>query len=159
MWLAIIGANGGAARNAIGTSTDASAVLGLVMAGLVALAAWLAQQADAGRRTAVAEAARAASAGAAARESEHRLFRFLDAMPVGVFVATPDGRPFYANGEAERLLGRGVVPDIGPGGMAETYSAFVVGTDRIYPDEGLPAIRASWGSRHSLGHGDPQAGW
>ena len=142
VWLAIIGVSGGAARNAVGTSTDASAVLGLLMAGVVTLVAWLAQLADGRRRLAVTEAARAAAAAAAAAESENRLFRFLDAMPVAVFVATPGGRPFYANGEAERLLGRGVVPDIGAGELAETYSAFVVGTDQTYPTEGLPLVRA-----------------
>ena len=151
VWLAIIGASGGAARNAVGTSTDASAVLGLLMAGLVALVAWLAQQADGRRRLAMAEAVRAAVATTAARENENRLFKFLDAMPVAVFVATPGGRPFYANAEAERLLGRGVLPDIGADELAETYSAFVIGTDQIYPTEDLPLVRAFLGeSTHLL---------
>ena len=70
------------------------------MAGMVTLVVWLAQQADGGRRVAVAAAARATAAEAAARDGEIRLFQFLDAMPVAVFVATPDGRPFYANDEA-----------------------------------------------------------
>ena len=145
VWLAIIGVSGGAARNAVGRSTDASAVLALLMAGLVTLVAWLAQQADGRRRLATAEAVRAAVATTAAQESENRLFRFLDVMPIAVFVATPAGQPFYANGEAERLLGRGVVPGIGAGELAETYSVFVIGTDRIYPTEDLPVVRASLG--------------
>ena len=150
VWLAIIGLSGGAARNAVGTSTDASAVLGLLMAGLVALVVWLAQQADGRRRLATAEAARAAVATTAARENENRLFKFLDAMPVAVFVATPGGQPFYANAEAERLLGRGVVPDIGADELAETYSAFVIGTDQIYPTESLPIVRAFLGESSHL---------
>ena len=103
VWQAIIGGSGRAGSRA----TDASAVLGLLTAGLVALVAWLAQQADERRRVAVTNATRAAAAETAARDSEKRLFRFLDAMPVGVFVATPGGQPYYANHEAERLLGRG----------------------------------------------------
>jgi PAS domain S-box-containing protein len=142
VWLAIIGGNGGGARNAVGTSTDASAVLGLLMAGLVTLVAWLAQQADGQARVAVTKAARTA---AAAREAENLLFRLLGAMPVAVFISTPAGVPYYANGEAERVLGRGVQPDIGVGELAEVYRAFVAGTDRIYPAERLPVVRASLG--------------
>ena len=41
--------------------------------------------------------------------SRRRLEQFLDAIPIGVLVATPDGRPSYANREAERLLGQPVV--------------------------------------------------
>jgi len=111
----------------------------------VTLVAWLAQQADGRRRLVMTEAARAAAATTAVRENENRLFRFLDVLPVAMFVATPDGRPFYANAEAEHLLGRGVVPDVGTGDPAETYSAFVIGTDRLYPTEGLPIVRASLG--------------
>ena len=114
----------------------------LLMAGLVALVAWLGQEADGRRRKAVTEATRAA---AAALESENRLFNFLDVMPVAMYVATSDGQPFYANAEAARLLGRGVVPDVGLGELAETYRAFVTGTDRIYPADRLPIVRASLG--------------
>lgn len=42
------------------------------------------------------------------RAAEHVLFTFLEAIPVGVFIARPGGRPYYANREAVRLLGRGV---------------------------------------------------
>ena len=34
-------------------------------------------------------------------------FHFLDALPVGIFIALPGGVPYYANREAVRLLGRG----------------------------------------------------
>ncbi len=144
-WLAIVGRGAGARYNADGAATNASTTLGFLMAGLVLLVVWLAQQADERRRMAVAEAARRARAEAATRDSEKRLFQFLDAMPVGVFVATPGGRPYYANGEAERLLGRGVVADIGASQLAETYDAFVAGTDRHYPAESVPVVRALHG--------------
>ena len=149
VWQAIIGLSGGAG-SAGGKDPNASAVLALLMAGMVTLVVWLAQQADGGRRVAVAAAARATAAEAAARDGEMRLFQFLDAMPVAVFVATPDGRPFYANDEAGCLLGRGVVPDIGAGELAETYNAFVIGTDRLYPTESLPIVLASQGQSSHL---------
>ena len=146
VWFALLGGSG-AGRTA---ATGASAVLGLLMASLVALVVWLAQQADVRRRVAVTNATRAAAAETMARDSEKRLFQFLDAMPVGVFVATQGGRPYYANHEAERMLGRGVVPDISAGELAETYSAFVAGTDRPYPTEGLPIVLAFLGQSSHL---------
>jgi len=63
--------------------------------------------------------------------SRRRLEQFLDAIPIGVLVATPDGRTSYANREAERLLGAGAV-----------YSAFVAGTGEPYPPDALPMARA-----------------
>ncbi len=76
-----------------------------------------------------------------AREHESRLFQFLDAVPVAVFIAAQDGEPYYANREAERVLGRGVAPGIGAGELAETYHAFVAGTDRPYPAEKMATAR------------------
>ena len=113
VWLAIDGRAVAAGHISAVTFTAAATVLGLVMAGLVALVVWLAQHAEGRRRVAVAAAARRAEAETAARESEHRLFQFLEVMPVGVFIASPGGQPYYASAEGERLLGRGVAPGIG----------------------------------------------
>jgi PAS domain S-box-containing protein len=145
VWLAITSGGAGAGHNAVGNSTDAATILGFLMAGLVALTVWLAQQADQHRRMALTEATRAATAETAARESENRLFQFLDVMPVGVFIASPGGRPYYANHEAERMLGQGVVPDIDANKIAETYNVFVIGTDQLYPTESVPVVRAFLG--------------
>ena len=142
VWLAIVGDAG---RITAGTATVAGTVLGVVMAILVALVVWLAHRADGQRRDASAEAARRAEAEAAARESENRLYQFLDALPVGVFIAAAGGQPHYANSEAKRLLGRGVEPDIGAAELAETYDVYVAGTDRRYPTERLPVVRALLG--------------
>ena len=90
VWRALAGGSGGAGRTA--AATGASAVLGLVMASLVALSVWLAQQADRRRRMAVTNATRAVAAETMARDSEKRLFQFLDAMPIGVFVVTQGGQ-------------------------------------------------------------------
>ena len=115
----------------------AAGVVGLVLAGLVVLVVWLAQQADRRRRVAVTAAGRLSEAEGQARESEHRLFQFLDALPVAVFIASPDGQPYYANDEGQRLLGRGVAPGVGADELAETYNVFQAGTDRRYPTERL----------------------
>jgi rsbT co-antagonist protein RsbR len=76
------------------------------------------------------------------RDSEQRLLRFLDALPVGVFVVEPDGRPFYANRSAIEILGKGIMPDATTGQLAEVYRAFVAGTDQLYPTERMPLVRA-----------------
>lgn len=74
--------------------------------------------------------------------SRRRLQQFLDAMPIGVFVATADGYPRYANREAERLLGRGIVPEAGPEDLAEVYQAYTAGTADPYPAAAMPLVRA-----------------
>jgi PAS domain S-box-containing protein len=150
VWLAVAGRGEAAGRVTAGAVNGAVTVLGLVLAGLVILVVWLAQQAQQAnerRRIATAEAARRAGAELAAREGEHRLFQFLDVMPVAVFVALPDGEPYYANEEAQRVLGRGIVPDVGAAQLAGTYNAFQSGTDRPYPTERMAIVRA--------GHGEP----
>jgi PAS domain S-box-containing protein len=75
-------------------------------------------------------------------EARQRLEQFLDAMPIGVLVATPDGHPRYANREAQRLLGPGVVPGAAPGEPAEAYPSYVAGTSDLYPCAQMPLIRA-----------------
>lgn len=84
------------------------------------------------------------------RESEQRLLRFLDALPVGVFVVEPDGRPFYANRSATELLGKGIVPDATTDRLAEVYRAFVAGTDQLYPIDRMPLVRALRGETSSI---------
>jgi PAS domain S-box-containing protein len=75
-------------------------------------------------------------------EGRRRLEQFLDAMPIGVFVANSDGHPHYANREAERLLGRGIVPGAAPQELAEVYRAYVAGTEEFYPSGDMPLVRA-----------------
>lgn len=66
----------------------------------------------------------------------------MEAMPVGVFVAEPNGHPFYANKQGESLLGRGVMPRVELHEMAEVYQVFIAGTDELYAPEDLPIARA-----------------
>lgn len=84
------------------------------------------------------------------RESEQRLLRFLDALPFGVFVVEPDGRPVYANRSATELLGKGIMPDATADQLAAVYHAFVAGTDQLYPTERMPLVRALHGETSSV---------
>jgi PAS domain S-box-containing protein len=126
------------------TFTSAATVLGLILAGSAAVVVWLAQRAEGRRRVA---AARRAEAERETRESENRLFQFLDVMPVGVFIAASGGRPYYTSDEGKRLLGQGVVPGIGGDDLARSYRIFQAGTDRPYLTRNLPLVRALGGLR------------
>ncbi|HMC04967.1 MAG TPA: PAS domain S-box protein, partial [Actinomycetota bacterium] len=110
--------------------------LGLLGAALAAaLATFLSRRS---RRLAASEARLAVSQA----EARQRLEQFLDAMPIGVFVATPDRHPYYANREAQRLLGREVVPGAVAEDLAVAFPAYIAGTSERYPTEDRPAIRA-----------------
>ncbi len=80
-------------------------------------------------------------------EARQRLEQFLDAMPIGVFVATPDRHPYYANREAEYLLGREVVLAGATEDIVEAFPANRAGTTDRYPTEERPMIRALGGER------------
>ncbi len=84
------------------------------------------------------------------RESEQRLFQFLEAMPVGAFVLDSGGKAYYANQEAKKILGKGVVPDIDAAALAQTYRAYVAGSDEEYPTERMPVVRALAGEHSSV---------
>src|SRR5260370_7687987 len=70
--------------------------------------------------------------------NERRLFQFLDAVPVGVFIGLPGGRPYYANGEAIRLLGRGVHPSAVTSDLPTVYQAHFPATTDPPPPSPIP---------------------
>ncbi len=74
-------------------------------------------------------------------EQEQTTFRLLEQVPVGIFVLTAKGDPYYANQHAQKLLGRGVLK-VSPGQLAEAYEAYEAGTERLYPADRLPVVRA-----------------
>ncbi len=75
-------------------------------------------------------------------QSEGRLSKFLDAIPVGVAVLDAQGKPYYINQKAQKLLGKGVAPEASPEKIAEVYQYYLTGTNQLYPGENLPIIRA-----------------
>ncbi len=74
-------------------------------------------------------------------EAEQRLFRFLEAVPIGIFVVDNTGRPYYANQASKEILGKGIMP-VGPGELAETYGVYKAGTNEQYPGDRIPIVRA-----------------
>ena len=76
-----------------------------------------------------------------AAEQEQATFRLLEEVPVGIFVLNARGKPHYANRHAQKLLGKGIVSS-SPDRLAEVYQAYEAGTERLYPAERLPIVRA-----------------
>ncbi|MGH8998306.1 MAG: PAS domain-containing protein [Acidimicrobiia bacterium] len=67
--------------------------------------------------------------------------RVLDGLPVAVVVLNSFGTPVYANEEAQRLLGRGVLP-VGGERLGQVHELTVDGTEDPYPIDATPAQRA-----------------
>lgn len=74
--------------------------------------------------------------------SESRLKQFLAALPVGVSVYNRDGSIAYFNQTARDLLGADTIPESTAEQLAATYQLYVANTDRLYPPENLPILRA-----------------
>ncbi|MBD0386351.1 MAG: AAA family ATPase, partial [Nostoc sp. C3-bin3] len=81
------------------------------------------------------------------RKSESQMAQFLEAVPVGIGIVDATGRPYYANQRGIQLMGKEIDPLVAPEQIAEVYQLYVAGTDRIYPTEQLPIIRALNGER------------
>jgi PAS domain S-box-containing protein len=75
-------------------------------------------------------------------ESQRQLTQFLDAMPVGVFVADKYGDPYYTNQTGQQLLGQGVTDSLITKQLSEVYQAYLAGSDRLYPDDRTPIMNA-----------------
>ncbi len=82
--------------------------------------------------------------------NEYRLFQFLEAVPLGIFVLDKDGKPFYANQKARELLGRGIVQSTELDKLGFVQQAFLAGTDNPYPPEQMPIGRALKGEKSSI---------
>lgn len=84
------------------------------------------------------------------RQNEKLLFRFLDRIPVGVFIIDKNGFPFFANELAKEMLGNGIVPINDGANITTVYPTKVVGTQEDYPQEKLPLIIALQGENHRI---------
>lgn len=81
-------------------------------------------------------------------ESELRLKKFLDSMPIGVFVLDREGKPYYANNKSKEILGKGIIKNASQAELSEIYKAYVAGTENIYPPYKQPIVRALKGEKN-----------
>ncbi len=80
----------------------------------------------------------------ALRESEQRLFSFLERMPVAVSVLDANGAFYYANSLARRLTGQETDPPMAVA-LAEALQVYMAGSDTPYPEGRMPIMRALHG--------------
>ncbi|MDM8559835.1 response regulator [Candidatus Parabeggiatoa sp. HSG14] len=78
-------------------------------------------------------------------EHEKKLSQFLDAVSVGVFVLDANGNPYYANQQAQHILGKGIVPLANVEILSEVYQAYLAETSQLYPSERQPVVQALMG--------------
>ena len=96
-------------------------------------------------------------------ESNNWLTKFLEALPVGVFVVNRQGQPHYVNEAGQQILGQGLVKlDANDANDAkdsesatiekviETYGAYLADSDLPYPKEDLPLWRAMLGESSTV---------
>jgi PAS domain S-box-containing protein len=82
-------------------------------------------------------------------ESELRTKNFLEALPVGVFIINEQGKPHYANSRSKEILGQGISPaDHESMTLGEIYVAYKAETDKPYPLEEIPILRALRGEKN-----------
>jgi PAS domain S-box-containing protein len=86
----------------------------------------------------------------ALRENEQRLSQFLEAVPVGIAIIDANGKPYYANQTAQRLLGKGIIAETPSEQLPDVYQLYQTGTDRLYPVLNLPLVRALKGERNTV---------
>lgn len=80
-------------------------------------------------------------------ESELRIKKMLDSLPVGVFIVDANGKPYYSNSKSEQILGRGIVTNSSAEELPETYHAYEAGTNTIYPSSKQPILKALQGEQ------------
>jgi PAS domain S-box-containing protein len=85
-------------------------------------------------------------------ESENRIKKFLEALPVGVFVLNHEGKSYYSNSKANALFGtdlsgQGTIEDVNIQDLPEVFQTMKADTDQVYPTMELPIMRALQGEK------------
>jgi PAS domain S-box-containing protein len=81
-------------------------------------------------------------------ESELRTKKFLNSLPLGIFVLGVDGKPYYTNDKSKDILGRGTIYEATSNELPEIYKTYIAGTNELYPSDRLPIVRAINGEKN-----------
>lgn len=76
------------------------------------------------------------------KESENRLIQYLEALPVAVSVHDATGRLYYANQSSKEILSIRSPLEAGTPELSRAYQVYHSGTEKTYPTEALPVVRA-----------------
>jgi len=79
------------------------------------------------------------------KENEELLKQYLEAMPIGIAVIEKNGQLYYTNQKAEHILGKRILSDQKITEIASNYNIYKTGTNKIYPNDQLPILRALTG--------------
>ncbi len=82
-----------------------------------------------------------------AKASEARIKKFLESLPLGVYVVNKEGVPFFTNSEAVRILGEGITAGKNYANIREVYQGYLIGTNDFYPADKYPIARALKGEQ------------
>ena len=74
--------------------------------------------------------------------SQQKMAGFLEGVPVGIVVIDASGKLDYINSKAKELIGREIRPEATLDKVNEIYQFYLEGSDRIYPADNLPCVRA-----------------
>ncbi len=82
------------------------------------------------------------SAQKALEQSEKKMVEFLETVAVGIIVIDARGKLDYINHKAQQLLGKQVIRGVNVAQISEIYQLYQARSDRLYPTDNLPGIRA-----------------
>jgi signal transduction histidine kinase/DNA-binding response OmpR family regulator len=83
-------------------------------------------------------------------ENEQRLQQFLEAIPVGISIHTPDGKINFLNAVGKQLLNLNQPLDNNLDNLNEIYNIYQANTNNLYPRESLPIAKALQGESVNL---------
>ncbi len=75
-------------------------------------------------------------------ESEARLQKFLECLPIGVAIHTANGQVIFMNSTGKKYLQKEVPSQVEFEQLTEYYQIYIAGTDIPYPPEQLPGAKA-----------------
>jgi len=84
-------------------------------------------------------------------ESESRIKKFLDVLPLGILILNSKGRAYYANRKSKEILGKGIAEIVDVNDIPEVYQTYKAGTNDRYPVTELPIARALKGETLTVG--------
>ncbi len=84
-------------------------------------------------------------------ESESRIKKFLDVLPLGILIVRSNGSAYYANRKSKEILGKGIAEIEDVNDIPEVYQTYKAGTDDMYPVTELPIARALKGETLTAG--------
>jgi len=74
-------------------------------------------------------------------ESETRLKKFLDVLPLGVFIMGKNGKAYYSNNKSKEILGSGIIGEGQIENIPEIYHVYKSATDELCAPAELPIAR------------------